>query len=81
MSQASTAYVWTAQPAATSLAIVEDGLNRDLRLLALPSGGYDLAGNLIDDGTRRFTFDPQNRLTSTTGGSAPLSITYDPAGR
>jgi RHS repeat-associated protein len=81
LTQATAGYVWTGQAALATQATVADGLNRDMRLTALPSGGYDLNGNLIDDGTRQFTYDIQNRLTSVTGGSAPITITYDPSDR
>jgi hypothetical protein len=52
-----------------------------MRLTALADGGYDNRGNLIDDGTRTFVYDSENRMTSAAGGSAPLTLTYDPTNR
>ena len=56
-----------------------DGLNRDAAIAAV-SGGYDPRGNLTFDGTRTFTYDEENRLTSETG-PATASLGYDPLGR
>ena len=41
---------------------------------------YDLAGNLLSDGTNTYTYDLQNRLTSKTGKDGTTSYTYDAAG-
>jgi RHS repeat-associated protein len=57
-----------------------DGLNRIDAFVALPSG-YDGRGNLKNDGVRSTAFDVENRLTSVTGGSANMQLTYDPEGR
>jgi RHS repeat-associated protein len=41
-----------------------------------------LAGNETFDGTRSFTYDPENRLTGdSVGGSSKLTLAYDPLGR
>lgn len=85
--QANTAAVWRSQPTTTT-AKTYDGLNRDITLTALGSGGacgvanagYDCNGNLTYDGARRFTYDVENRLTSVSGASS-LTLTYDPLGR
>lgn len=57
-----------------------NGLNQDAGLAALAGGGYDPAGNLVNDGTRRFVYDANNRLIAQ---SAPVALTldYDPQGR
>ena len=36
---------------------------------------------MISDGVRSFTYDALNRLTGVTGGSAPVTLAYDPFGR
>ena len=41
---------------------------------------YDLAGNLLSDGTNTYTYDLQNRLTSKTGKDGTTTYTYDAAG-
>ena len=41
---------------------------------------HDLNGNLTSDGSRSFTYDAENRLTSVSG-SARLTPTYGPLGR
>ena len=41
---------------------------------------YDLAGNLISDGTPTYTYDLQNRLLSKTGADGTTAYTYDAAG-
>jgi RHS repeat-associated protein len=57
-----------------------DGLNRDARIVAL-SGGYDLNGNVTNDGTRTFTYDLGNRLTGVTLSGTTVALAYDPVGR
>lgn len=44
---------------------------------------YDTAGNVTDDGTRRYTYDYANRLVRVddASGARLLSLTYDPLGR
>jgi hypothetical protein len=39
-----------------------------------------LRGNLSNDGSRTFSYDLENRLTSV-GGSASMLLSYDPLGR
>lgn len=77
--QAGAPYVWSGHPTTTSN-FTHDALNRDAAIANLP-GGYDSRGNLTADGTRIFTYDIENRLTGVSGGSAPVSIDYDPLGR
>ena len=36
---------------------------------------------MISDGVRSFTYDALNRLTGVTGGSTPVTLSYDPFGR
>lgn len=79
LTQVNTSYVWTGHPTTTK-SYTHDGLNRDAAIAAA-SGGYDARGNLTSDGTRTFTYDVENRLTASTGGSAPMSLSYDPNGR
>ena len=64
---------------ATNQARVADGLNRDAGIAAL-QGGYDLRGNLTNDGTRSFTYDTENHLISVAG-PVTAGLSYDPAGR
>ncbi len=47
----------------------------------MAASGYDANGNLTSDGVRSFSYDVENRLIAVTGGSAPVSISYDPLGR
>jgi len=47
LTQATSAYVWTVQPAAATQVAVHDGLNRDMRITAL-TGGYDHNGDYGD---------------------------------
>ena len=44
-----------------------------------PDGGYsyDLRGNLLDDGTRRFTWDLQNNLRKVNIRRSPNKVSYD----
>jgi RHS repeat-associated protein len=58
-----------------------NGLNQDAGIAAL-SGGYDGRGNETFDGTRSFSYDPENRLTGdTVGGTSKITLAYDPLGR
>lgn len=70
-------YKWTT-PASGTSSKAYDGLNRDAAIVT--AGGYDTRGNLTGDGSRTFTYDVENRLI-TVGGSASMSLTYDPKGR
>ena len=63
---------------ATNQARVADGLNRDAGIAAL-QGGYDLRGNLTNDGTRQYSDDTENRLISVAG-PVTAGLSYDPAG-
>ena len=76
--QTTAAYVWTGHPTAAK-DTTPDGLNRDSAIATV--NGYDPNGNLTNDGTRTFTYDVENRLKSVSGGSQPLTLSYDPAGR
>jgi RHS repeat-associated protein len=58
---------------------VADGLNRDAGIAAL-QGGYDLRGNLTNDGTRQYGYDTENHLISVAG-PVTAGLSYDPAGR
>ncbi len=43
--------------------------------------GYDLSGNLINDGTQIYAYDAQNRMVSeTTGGTLSAQLIWDPTG-
>jgi YD repeat-containing protein len=77
-SQAPSQYVWSGQPTTTAN-FTHDQLNRDAAMAA--ASGYDANGNLISDGVRSFTYDAENRLTSVSGGTAPVSLAYDPFGQ
>jgi RHS repeat-associated protein len=64
-----------------------DGLNRDSAIAAIgapaacgPTSGYDCNGNLLNDGTRSFTYDAENRLLTASAPTA-VSLAYDPTGR
>ena len=59
-----------------------NGLNQDATIAAI-TGGYDGNGNETNDGTRAFTYDVENRLTSVSIPSASTNVTlaYDPTGR
>lgn len=76
--QAGDAFVWTGHPTTTTNA-THDALNRDAAIVA--ASGYDADGNLISDGARTFTYDAENKLRSVTGGTAPVTLAYDPFGR
>ncbi|ATQ43417.1 RHS repeat domain-containing protein [Caulobacter mirabilis] len=78
-SETNAAYRWAASSAGTTNSVY-DGLNRDASIAAV-GGGYDARGNLTNDGTRTFTYDVENRLTSVIGGGPGLSLGYDPQGR
>lgn len=56
-----------------------NGLNQHTAAGGL-SLSYDTRGNLTGDGTWTYGYDPENRLTSTSGG-ASASLSYDPLGR
>ena len=72
--------------AASTVATVADGLNRDAAVAAVGSpcaatgAGYDCNGNLTFDGTRTFTYDQENRLVGESGPVA-MTLSYDPTGR
>ena len=42
----------------------------------LPGFGYDIAGNMVSNGTATYTYDAENRLISTAG----YAYTYDGKG-
>src|SRR5207244_2893150 len=44
---------------------------------------YDANGNLLSDGTQRYSYDHANRLVGVadTGGASLLTVSYDPLGR
>ncbi|WP_172448562.1 RHS repeat-associated core domain-containing protein [Caulobacter mirabilis] len=79
LSETNAVYTW-APPGPATTGNTYDGLNRDASIAAV-GGGYDARGNLTNDGTRTFTYDVENRLTSVTGGGPGLTLTYDPQGR
>jgi RHS repeat-associated protein len=58
---------------------VANGLNRYTTVAGV-NITYDIRGNLIGDGTRTFSYDVENRLLSV-GGSASVTLDYDPLGR
>ena len=78
--QSNDVYDWSAAPPAANK--TADGLNRDSTVLAL-GDGYDLAGDQADDGTRKFGYDLESRLTSVSLASSQTSVVlaYDPLGR
>ncbi|KRA66244.1 hypothetical protein ASD79_02900 [Caulobacter sp. Root655] len=57
-----------------------NGLNQDAGIVALAGGGYDPAGNLVNDGSRQFVYDVNNRLIAQSTPIA-LALDYDPQGR
>lgn len=77
-SQSGTAYDPPA-PANSNVAYTPDGLNRYANVGGV-SFTYDDRGNLTGDGARTFGYDLENRLLSV-GGSASMSLAYDPVGR
>ncbi len=42
---------------------------------------YDGNGNLVDDGTSSYVYDPRNRMGSSTRGGATTSYAYSGDGR
>jgi len=67
-------------PSASSQSYSPDGLDR----YAAVSGAtyaYDGRGNLTSDSIRTMAYDAENHLLSVTGGTAPLTLSYDPLGR
>lgn len=44
------------------------------------SFAYDANGNLTSDGSTTYTYDPENRLLTATGGTT-ATLVYDPLGR
>jgi len=81
LTQATGAYVWSGHPTTTT-SYVANGLNQDSALASV-SGGYNLNGDLGNDGTHLFTYDNQRRLINvkTVAGAQLLAITYDPFDR
>lgn len=50
-----------------------NGLNQSATIAAVGTGGYDVKGEVVNDGARTLTYDNDNRLTSATqagGGNA-----------
>ena len=72
-------YVW-ALPAAANNGYAPNGLNQNAQIAAITGGGYDGRGNEINDGTRQFSYDAENRLLSASGPT-PITASYDPLGR
>lgn len=70
-------YTWAAPGASKSYA--RNGLNQYTSVSGT-GFSYDLRGNLTSDGARTFGYDFENRLTSV-GGSASMTLAYDPGGR
>ena len=56
-----------------------NGLNQNAAVGGT-SWTYDANGNLTSDGTRTFSYDPENRLL-TESGPITMSLAYDPTGR
>ena len=77
MTVSNASYDWPVT--ATNQARVADGLNRDAGIAAL-QGGYDLRGNLTNDGARQYGYDTENHLISVAG-PVTAGLSYDPAGR
>jgi RHS repeat-associated protein len=73
VASANSAWDWPGG-SASSKTITSDGLNRNA------AAGYDCNGNLTYDGTRTFTYDPENRLL-TESGPVSMTLAYDPMGR
>jgi len=67
-------------PAAASQSYSRDGLDR-YTAVGGATYAYDGRGNLTSDGTRTLSYDVENHLLSVSGGSAPITLTYDPLGR
>jgi YD repeat-containing protein len=94
LSDASTnaAWLWTNRPAGTTSKSY-DGLNRDAGLAGIgapaPCGaggsfGYDCNGNLTNNGTTKYAYDVENRLTAANvvaTGASLETLAYDPLGR
>ena len=75
-------YDWSAFPT-TVTSKNYNGLNQDSAIVAL-TGGYDLRGNLTNDGARTFNYDLENRLLKvgvTSTGATTMTLTYDAYGR
>jgi RHS repeat-associated protein len=86
--------IWTGQPSTTT-SKTYTGLNQDSTAAAMNGGvcgpaaelaGYDCNGNLVNDGSRIFTYDAENRLVQVgtapvSGSTVKLSVVYDPQGR
>lgn len=64
-------------PAASTQNYVPNGLNQYTSVAGV-SLSHDGRGNTTYDGTKSYTYDYSNRLTSATGG---VSLSYDPMGR
>jgi RHS repeat-associated protein len=64
-----------------------NGLNQDSAIAALATScsaagaGYDCSGNLINDGTRRFTYDIDNHMVGFSSAVTTAIYVYDPVGR
>jgi RHS repeat-associated protein len=78
-----TAYDFGGYQAGASWTSTANGLNQDATIAAITGGGYDANGNEINDGTRQFTYDTENRLITASIPSASTNVTlsYDPTGR
>ncbi|MBY0565314.1 MAG: hypothetical protein K2P58_14180 [Hyphomonadaceae bacterium] len=78
-------YNWIG-PTVASRAYTRNGLNQYSNVGGT-AHAYDLRGNLINDGTRSFCYDLENRLIAVAAAAAvncaspTLSLAYDPLGR
>jgi YD repeat-containing protein len=58
-----------------------NGLNQIDTISTATNPTYDGRGNLTSDGTRSYTYDTYNRMTSATVSSGTVNLDYDPLGR
>jgi RHS repeat-associated protein len=68
----------SAAPLSTSSTYAANGLNEYSSATGFTPTYSDGRGNLTGDGTRTYSYDPDNRLTSASGG---VTLAYDPASR
>jgi RHS repeat-associated protein len=73
-----TAWDWQAA-SHSAVATVPNGLNQNAAVGGT-SWTYDANGNLTSDGTRTFSYDPENRLL-TESGPVTMTLSYDPTSR
>ena len=67
-------------PTTGSQSYSRDGLDR-YTAVGGATYSYDGRGNLTSDGTRTLAYDAENHLLSVSGGTAPITLSYDPLGR